>query len=362
MKRPSRFPLRTIGRYIAFTLLYTWLIGCITPYQPESKSLDQPALIVDGFITDQPGPYQVGLSFTADYTAKAVNLRATGAKVTVSDNTNAKQDFIEVAAGIYRTPTTFQGQVGHTYKLTITLADGKRYESTAEKLKAAPPIDKVYDEFTQKETASGLDRGFDVYIDTKDLPTPGDYYRWRWTNFEQIIYCGIKTQTVRSVTTETGQSCCQTCWDVITCTGPNCINTLSDEAVNGNSISRQPILRVPFTSYSKYYVEIEQLSITREAYLFYKSVENLTVSNGGIFDTAPTTVKGNIRSLTSNGEFVFGYFSVSGAQKVPYLVDRIKGKGSPAVKPAVIPPGPLDPCVACVESDYRTRIKPRWWP
>ncbi|WP_375444523.1 DUF4249 domain-containing protein [uncultured Fibrella sp.] len=365
MKRQFTLPYRLALRTFAYVLLYGCLIACITPYQPETKSLGGSVLVVDGYITDQVGPHQVSVSYSSDFTNTAVNLRASGAKVYVTDDTGGRQDFSEVAPGIYRTPAAFQGRVGRTYKLNIVLADGKRYESAPEKLRAAPPIDRIYDEYSQKEITNTtvLDKGFNVYVDTKDAATTGDYYRWKWTNFEQLVFCNSRVTITNNVSTEIGFFCCDPCWTVTNCTGAGCINTMSDEAVNGNSISRQFIVRVPFTSYEKYYLEIEQLLISRAAYTYYKTIENLTASNGGIFDSAPTTVRGNIVSLTNAGEYVFGFFSVAGAQKMPYVVDRKKGQGSPNIKSSpIVPPGPPLPCAACEESDYRTRIKPRWWP
>ena len=163
---------------------------------------------------------------------------------------------------------------------------------------------------------------------------------------------------------EYGYNCCESCWDIIRCAGINCNNATSDEQINGKSISRQFLLRAPYTSTSGYYVEIEQLSLSREAYAYYKNLENLTSGNGGIFDVAPAPLRGNIVCVSNPAEQVFGFFSASGAQKVPYVVDRTKGLGAPnfVFLPPAPPQPPLPPCAACRESDSRTRVKPRWWP
>lgn len=358
----SRLLLR---RFLVPLFLYVALVACVTPYQTETKSLAGKILIVDGYITNQLGPHQVSLTYTADYTNAAVNFRADKATVYVTDSTGKRQDFLEVSPGLYRTPASFSGVTGQIYKLNITLADGRKYESVPEKIKAAPPVLKVYDEYTQKPIPNTkiFDKGFNIYLDTQDPATPGDYYRWKWTNFDPVIFCNTRSVQLRGNTVEYGYYCCQQCWDVRTCTGPTCLNATSDEAINGNAISRQFILRAPFETYERYYVEIEQLAISRAAYVYYKTIGNLTSSNGGIFDAAPASVRGNMRSLTNPNEQVFGFFSAAGAQKLPYVVDRIRGQGAPnsRVLPVPDPSVPPPPCAACVESDYRTRIKPRWW-
>ncbi len=354
---------RTLASYLVLLLLNSWLLGCITPYQPETKSLDGKTLIVEGYITNQPGPYQVALSYSADFTYKALNYIVEGATVSVTDNLGNTQRFSGLGKGIYQTPATFQGQAGRTYKLSIALPDGRRYESKPELIKPVPAIDRLYDEYTEMPT-DGVrpDKGFNVYLDTKDPATTGDYYRWVWTHFEPLSYCNIVRSTTNGQTTEYGIYCCQDCWDIIRCSGTNCVNTMTDEQVNGNAIARQFIMRAPFTANSGYYLEIEQLSISRDAYLYYKAIESLTKNNGGIFDVAPAPLRGNIVSVTTPGETVIGYFSASGSQKQPYVIDRAKGIGTPnfIYKPPPVPGIPT--CTACVESDYRTRFKPRWWP
>lgn len=362
MNNLMNFAKRSL-RVLTHLLIYSLMLACVTPYQPETKSLPNKILIVDGYITNQQGPHQVSLTYSADYTNAALNLRADKATVYVTDSLGKRQDFIEVSPGIYRTPASFTGITGQRYKLNITLTDGRKYESVPETIKPAPPILNIYDEYTQKPipNTKTFDKGFNIYLDTKDPVTLGDYYRWKWTNFESIQYCDIRSVRQGNSYIDYGYSCCQSCWDIHTCTSGNCVSTKSDEAINGNAISKQLILRAPFESYSRYYVEIEQLSLSRSAYTYYKTIENLTSSNGGIFDAAPASVRGNMRSLTDPNELVFGYFSAAGAQKLPYVVDRTRGQGTPNIQPQPqVPPG-LPPCAACVESDYRTRIKPRWW-
>jgi len=355
---------RKRSRCCTLLLLCGWLIGCITPYQPDTKALEGKMLIVDGYITDQPGPHQVSLSYTANFTFNALNMVVTEATVAVTDDLGNRQSFTEIGRGVYRTPASFQGQAGRTYKLTIALPDGRRYESKPEKIKPAPAIDRIYDEYDERPVDGffAADKGFSVYLDTRDPATAGDYYRWVWTHFEPLVYCNTVRLASGDGSAEYGIYCCQDCWDIVRCTNADCINVTSDEQVNGKAISRQFLLRAPYTAQSGYYVELEQLAISREAYLYYKTIEGLTKSNGGIFDPAPAPLTGNIVSVSNPGEKVIGFFSASGSQKVPYTVDRSKGIGTPNFiqKPPPVPGIP--PCINCEESDYRTRIKPRWWP
>ncbi|GAB3639637.1 DUF4249 domain-containing protein [Spirosoma arcticum] len=346
-------------RSLLCLLLFPLLLSCVTEFQPDTVSLS-PALVVEGQITDQPGPYTVRLTRTADYSFKAINLLETGAVVSIEDNLGNRETLREQApGGTYQTRVGgIQGVVGRSYKLIVQTKSGIRYESAPEVITAAPPIDKLYAEY-RNELVSGTSsrkQGWDVYLDTKDPETTGNYYRWEWTHYEAISVC--QKTLLRSGTSYTGLYCCTPCWDITRCY--NCISVNSDADINGQAISRQLIMRAPYTSTAPYYVEVEQQALSRGAYQFWKSVRQLVNNTGGLFDAAPQTVQGNIRCISDPNVTVYGYFGATGVSRLPFYVDRSQGQGVPEMDlPVEVPL--LAPCVACENSIYRTPVKPQWW-
>ncbi|GAB2531568.1 DUF4249 domain-containing protein [Spirosoma aerophilum] len=337
------------------------LVGCITPFQPNAVSVS-PLLIVDGQITDQPGPYTIRLTRTSDYTNRSLNLLEAAATVSISDNLGNQEVLKEQApGGVYQSSINgIRGVPGRRYKLTILTKAGKRYESESEVLPAVPPIQKVYSEsnYTPATGTTPENQSWSVYIDTKDPDTLGNYYKWSWTHYEVPTACRKTFVAARS--NYTGISCCTDCWDITRCY--NCVSINSDVNINGNAISRQFIADVPFTSLSRYYIEVEQQALSKRAYLFWKSVQQLTGNTGGLFDVAPSSVQGNIKCITTPGEPVYGYFGAVGLSVNYLLVDRINGKGSPKLDFPTVIPYPTNPgCVVCENSLYRTPNKPRFW-
>jgi len=348
---------RSLLPFLLFPLL---VLSCVTEYQPDVVKLP-PALVVEGQITDQPGPYIVKLTRTADYSYKAINLLETGAVVTIEDNQGNRETLREQApGGTYQTRADgIRGVAGRSYKIVIQTRSGTRYESLPEVITAAPPILKLYSEYRNEFVPNTFVRkqGWDVYLDTKDPETTGNYYRWEWAHYEAISVCQ-KTQLGSGRIT--GLYCCTPCWDITRCY--DCISVNSDANINGRAISKQLILRVPYTSTAPYYVEVEQQALSRGAYLFWKSVGQLVNSTGGLFDAAPQTVRGNIRSTTDPNAVVYGYFGATGVSRMPFYVDRSRGQGIPNMDLPVNVPFPSTPaCVACENSLYRTAVKPRWW-
>jgi hypothetical protein len=345
---------------LLFLLLPLLVLSCVTEFQPDTVSLT-PALVVEGQITDEPGPYTVRLTRTADYSYKAINLLETGATVSIEDNQGNRETLREQApGGVYQTRVGgIQGVAGRTYKIVILTKAGIRYESQPEVLTAAPPILKLYTEYRNELVpgTSNRKQGWDLYLDTKDPETTGNFYRWEWTHYEAISVCQ-KTQLRTGG--YTGIYCCTECWDITRCY--DCITVASDAEINGQAISGQLIMRAPYTSNASYYVEVEQQSLSRGAYNFWKSVRQLVSNTGGLFDAAPQSVQGNIRCMTDPNVTAYGYFGATGVSRMPFYVDRSKGIGVPDLDFPVNVPYPTNPaCIVCENSLYRTPNKPKWW-
>ncbi|RYC70927.1 DUF4249 domain-containing protein [Spirosoma sordidisoli] len=337
------------------------VFSCIREYQPASVSTS-PKLIVEGQVTDQPGPYTVRLTRTADYSIRSINLLEEGATVILADDAGNRETLLEQApGGTYRTrPGGLQGVAGRRYTLTITTRAGKQYQSSAELLTAAPPITRAYAEYRAEPLALTRSEvsGWDVYIDTKDPETPGNFYRYEWTNYQDTASCATIIDDVRTGAYH-DLRCCTPCWEINRCY--NCLNVNSDVNINGKTLSRQFIMRVPYTSRKTYYLEIEQQAISKGAYDFWKRVRQLTQNVGGLFDAAPAVSDGNLRCISDPAEPVFGYFSATGVTVVPLLVNRRNAPGPPDVSRPAIFRVPPDPCAVCENTIYRTPNRPRWW-
>ena len=117
---------------------------------------------------------------------------------------------------------------------------------------------------------------------------------------------------------------------------------------------------MPYKSKVCYYLEVQQQAISKGAYEFWKSVRQLTSNTGGLFDAAPSTIRGNVHALSDPTEMVYGYFGATGLSEQYINVDRNAGEGIPNSDPPVFVPQP-SACVVCDNNSYRTPNKPRWW-
>jgi Domain of unknown function (DUF4249) len=84
-------------------------------------------LVMEGNISDQPGPYTVLLSKTVTYYDSNAIIPVSGAHVTIADDAGNKDSLLELSPGKYFT-TSIVGTVGRTYHLSVN-SGGKQYDA-----------------------------------------------------------------------------------------------------------------------------------------------------------------------------------------------------------------------------------------
>jgi hypothetical protein len=334
------------------------LYTCVDPYSPDIQT-GPIKLIVDGLLTDGPGPYTVTLALSEPYNNERGTLPVNSAQVYVEDHTGQRFDYTPRGSGIYQSDSAgFRGQAGFTYTLFVRASDGSLYRSRPELLRAAPAIDTAYTEYYSSTNSAGIRvAGFEVYIETADPDTSGNFYSWNWTHYDTIDYC---LQRLDGETRVMYLSpCCDPCWTVKRCNG--CINVLSDVFVNGNTLKRQ-IATIPYNSKSDYFMVIDQLALSREAYQFWQLVNGQINNSGGIFDQPPATVPGNMYLPEKPEEQVLGFFAAAGlARKSVFLKRNYVADPPITTTTGNLITSQTQFCEPCVESRTRTARRPPGW-
>jgi Domain of unknown function (DUF4249) len=88
-------------------------------------------IVIEGIVSDAPGPYQVLLTQTVNFSDPNVFPPVSGATVKITDSTLGITDSLkEVVPGTYVTQKLLQGLTGHTYKLDV-LSNGQTYTASS---------------------------------------------------------------------------------------------------------------------------------------------------------------------------------------------------------------------------------------
>jgi hypothetical protein len=309
-------------KYIAFLVLTLGALqGCISPFDVD---VDEGAkkLVVNGLITNEPGPYTVKINKTTSYGGHFtdVNDDVLGATVTISDDSGVTETLKEVHEGEFRTSATgIQGRIGGSYTLRIKLKNGEEFVSEVEKLQPVPPIDRLYFVF-RETTLIDTNRNdhykpyFELRIDTKDPALEKNYYRWTSVGTYEV-----ETQPEKFVIYDrlgnpisAPKECCRQCW--VTKTDYS-VEVASDRLFNGQSLIGKAVSTIPITPQFmgiKYHVALKQYSLSEKVYTFWKMLETQTVGTGSVQDPAPANARGNISKVNDPDEQVLGYFGASG--------------------------------------------------
>lgn len=325
---------------LLLTIIPLLLTGCVTPYNID-YSIPEKEIVVDGLITDQPGPYEVKLSYTSAYTnnVEGANYPVSGAAIVIEDDSGHAEMLTEINSGVYLTAENgIRGKIGNSYTLKITLLDGSIIESYPEKLTSTPPIDSVYYEFVP--VAPNQIQGHQVYIAVSDPAGENNYYRWKWS--------GYYTFTVSNgmVTHE----CIKNEFDLKE------INVFSDRYINGNSF-RQPIHLIPHFGNVYYLIQVFQQSLTEDAYKFWNKAYEQGTQMGSIFDRIPSKILGNCYYSDRRQEDVYGYFGASAI-----LQKNLMMKFSPGTIPLYPRTYIFQPCTSFPHTDEFDASYPDTWP
>lgn len=223
-----------------------------------------PQLVVEGAVTDQPGPYTVTLTRTVPYFDARTQPPVPGAVLTLRDADGQTETLRERAPGVYAT-RTFRGRIGGRYRLTIK-TEGEEYEAETE-IRRTPPIDSIRAEF---RPATGLDEaGYYVLYYGPELPGVGDYYRFK------LIRNGLLLNR------------------------PIDLFVRSDELVDGryigafelNNNNGEEITFVPGDR-----ITVEMNSLPRDYFFFLNEIVT-QLNNTGLFAAPPANVRTNVRNV-----------------------------------------------------------------
>jgi hypothetical protein len=100
-----------------------------------------PVYVIEGNITDQPGPYQVQITQTTGFYAANTFPGVDGALVTVSDGAGHSEMLTNNGGGIYST-TSLQGVQGETYSLSVVI--GSDTFTAASTMPYRVSLDSIY--------------------------------------------------------------------------------------------------------------------------------------------------------------------------------------------------------------------------
>ncbi len=301
------------------------LTGCIDEYWPEIGVKYDDALVVDGMITNNPGPYTVRLSLSSTVD-DPVYRPYSGCAVTISDDKGNEEMLTEEVYGKYMTSFGgIQGEIGTGYKISIITPEGVHYNSDFEKLQPSTGIDTIYHELEYREVSDGLHaiNGVQFYITTNTAEQDTNYYLWRLEScFKFNANHRVRYIFDGNFHNFTPSDSLFNCWRT---SSAKQIFTYSTVNLNEPVIRSFPLNYVSTQTKElsvRYSLLVRQLSINQEAYRFWSSIDELEAESGSMFTKQPYQIRGNVTRMDLKSEPVLGYFLVAGISEKRIFIDR----------------------------------------
>lgn len=313
---------------IWWLLIVLVLPGCIDPFTPDIKD-NQVSLVVEALITDQSGLQTITLSRSSpvnDNTLYPVE----GAWVFLIDDEGAVWEFPERESGIYGS-WIGEGELlrGQNYWLHIETGSGEVFESDPEQMTAeCPEVDSVYWELDSLGTADPGNPlyGIQFYLDLDGQEDQSRNYRWEleetWEYYAayriQYLYDGSTIQEWED------PFIYYTCWYIGNIPA---ILTASTSSLDNNTLKKQSLHFVSSETrrlQTRYSLLVRQYGLSDKAYDYWTQVRQQNQESGGLYETQPDRIPGNIHNVNDENEQVLGYFNLCSVSEKRIFVEGIR--------------------------------------
>jgi hypothetical protein len=319
--------IKTKSILLSFAII---ILGCKDEFLLETTN-SKPIMVVDGIISNEPGPYTIKISLNSPLPLnEKVNLE--GCTVSLFENSDISEVLIEKEPGVYVTSEGgIQGSVGNNYSISIITPEGKEYNTEPQEMREPIEIDSVYAEFMfldDENYVLGLP-GYKFYTTTRVAQNKDTYILWDM--FETYQYTA--DYQLHSILTSNGTvlvgldtsdifSDVYRCWKT-----QNTGNILTGKTSNLTipKLSNQPLHFVGTDSrklQERYSLLLKQYSLGKEAYYYWKSIEDQISGVNFLVATQPYNITGNIKNINNHDEPVYGYFTVASVTQKRTFVNR----------------------------------------
>lgn len=270
-------------RYLLFSAAALTLASCQDIIDVELPT-GETRLIVNGRVTDRDSA-RVDVKWSVPYLNTEPNEPVTNALVVLFENEVAVDTLVHRSNGRYL--SDFQGEVGRSYRVAVTVPEREGYPSgtwtsATEALNRCNDADSIYSEFLPR--APFQREGRYVFIHWSEAPGRGDHYRVRV----------FRNDTLQNQTFD--------------------LTVFNDDFNDGFVFPTPPSIPPiqiagPDSVGVKYKVELGSISMGLYSYLNLLREQTLQV--GGLFDPPPAPIVGNIYREGNENEYALGYFYAS---------------------------------------------------
>ena len=305
---------------IIIIVLSFFLTGCISEFSPVISN-DKGFIIIDARLSDKEGAVvklsKINKGETRNYPWDVK------ANIEITDNFGEKIVLTQRSSGVYWSDQN--GIPGHSYILSVKTSEGKEYVTSPEVLYPVQSIDSVYGVFELHTTLNSKIKkpGIAFYVEFNTEENLCQYLRWTWdeTWVEKVPYewryFGKYNESGDLVSIETWPLEEDSTGHNRKCYYYNSSNQIAIESTAQFKpwFSEKKLLLfvddLPGRLSAGYSIEIQQHSLTYNAFLYYKQLQQYNELSGSLYDPIPSSIESNIHDTDNPMQKITGYFVVS---------------------------------------------------
>jgi hypothetical protein len=334
-------------------------------------------IVVEGYISNQPGPYEVRVNKAFDIESKlSIKTPIQVKKLEMSDNVGNVEQLSRITDGVYRTGINgIQGVVGRAYKIKVEFLDGRVYETIADTMRDTGTVDQIDHEIVSYVNGKGIpEYGFEMYVDSQAGENADFRFMWRTAMTYQVTTSPMDHKTACAG----GQ-----CADPLPCSGHvidrgfvvkvapctccECWVTMYDDVpiVSNNDVAKNGIFkhvkagRLPITGLTmayKTHVEVRQYSLSQQAYDFWKAVKSQKEAAQSLFQPVSGKITGNFIQVSGKSGPIEGIFY---ATSISSNAVNLTVEDVPRI--SMVPPIGVTLTNSCLDFKNSTNVQPSYW-
>jgi hypothetical protein len=317
-------------KYIIFTLFLILASGCKDLYEPAIEAPAQ-RLVVEGLITNRPGPHLVKLSLSGTFGESFLRMVERGALVEIIDSRGKIIQLTEQEPGLYFTPVNFRGETGNAYTLQIKTADGRRYQTLPQPLLPSGDVTGVGYNYGRKlfYTILGASRNL------LEFNIGGNYVFLQVNSDGSNSRFRFASSLLQDYTVAVGPVDSDYCWLIRPVTdylesevsNNNFTNISQDHQIGFVPAMNKDLIHIGFPdyvtgppniSYGPTRIIMNYLyTLNEDAYAFHDFRSSQLNDEGRFFDPIAAQIPGNVFNPDDPDDIVFGLFEVSSVLYTP---------------------------------------------
>ncbi len=383
-------------------ILVLMLSSCVKRFEPEINKTDVEKYVVTGQVIMGDAVQVVNICTSSPITKPEIK-PVTGCQVTILDAKGNSYIAKDVWGGNYEAVIPVIAMVpGNSFKVDIVTSGGVHITSDFDQIQDCPPVDSVYYVVQHLPTSSPIEfnDGIQFYVNLDAQNYACRYYKLEatetWEYHTQYPIEWFYTGYLHHVFPPDSSK--MVCWRT---SKVRDVFMVSTKDLAQNKYLRYPLhfvdnLSSPRLVYG-YSLLIRQFALSDAAYEYWEKIRVNSQEQGGLYESQPLSVKGNLHNITNPGQDVLGFFGATTVRQKRIFVKNVPDlplefvfncvfgnlqwglQGAPAyMYPIYLPPRIVfqgdsairtydvisidHECVDCTSTVGGKNVKPDFWP